>query len=108
MKMSIAALAFSIIGGAAFAQQLDVDFRIIPDGQAAGCAGSIVAGLNPKGDGFLAVRTGPGTGYRKIDELYNGNTVRTCARRGAWVGVYYGPNRRKGWVHSNWLIDGAG
>jgi len=37
---------------------LEVDFVVTPDGQAAGCASSTVAGLDPNGDGFLAVRAG--------------------------------------------------
>ena len=108
MKTGVAILTLSIIGSSALAQQLEVDFRIVEDMQAAGCAGSYVSGLDPNGDGFLAVRTGPGTGYQKIDELHNGDLVRTCAMTGPWVGVYYGNPRRKGWVHGNWLIDGAG
>lgn len=34
-----------------------------------------VRGLDPKGDGFLAVRVGPGSNYRMIDRLYNGDRV---------------------------------
>lgn len=101
-------LALLLLAGAAGAQDLDVPFQIFEDEQAAGCAGSYVAGLDPNGDGFLAVRTGPGTGYRKIDQLYNGDLVRTCARSGAWIGVYYGKPRRVGWVHGKWLIHAAG
>ena len=108
MKTRALFLVLSLIGSAAGAQQLDVDFSILEDAQAAGCAGSIVSGLDPNGDGFLAVRTGPGTDYRKIDELKNGDMVRTCAINGPWVGVYYGKPRLKGWVHRNWLVDGAG
>ena len=93
---------------AAWAQQLDVDFEIFEDDQAGGCAGGVVAGLNPSGDGFLAVRSGPGTEYRQIDELYNGDMVRTCATQGPWVGVYYGKPRLRGWVHGNWLEHAAG
>ncbi len=101
-------LAIALFGTAANAQQLDVEFTIIEDDQAAGCAGSIVSGLDPNGDGFLSVRTGPASSYRKLDELRNGDLVRTCARSGAWFGIYYGTPRRTGWVHGNWLIDGAG
>lgn len=90
------------------AQSLDVGFAVLEDGQAAGCAGDVVAGLDPNGDGFLAVRSGPGTEYRKIDELHNGDMVRTCASHGPWRGIYYGNPRRKGWAHGNWLIPGAG
>lgn len=108
MKHWIAVLFLALGAAPAAPQQLDVEFAIPADGQAAGCAGSLVAGLDPQGDGFLAVRSGPGTGYRQIDALYNGNAVRTCARSGKWIGVYYGSPRRKGWVHGNWLVDGAG
>ncbi|SLN45863.1 SH3 domain-containing protein [Ruegeria meonggei] len=102
------ALTLVFLAGTAAAQQLDQDFTIIEDDQAAGCAGSIVSGLDPNGDGFLSVRTGPGSQFSKIDELHNGDLVRTCTRDGKWYGVYYGQPRRKGWVHGNWLIDGAG
>ncbi len=108
MKIRSLILVLALSGGTAAAQQMDVDFQILEDAQAAGCAGSIVSGLNPNGDGFLAVRTGPGTNYRKIDELHNGDTVRTCAQKGSWFGVYYGQPRRKGWVHGKWLVAGAG
>ncbi|WP_167360249.1 SH3 domain-containing protein [Sulfitobacter dubius] len=85
------------------AQQLDMDFLIEEDEQAAGCLGASVEGLDPNRDGFLAVRTVPGTNYRKIDELHNGDGVRPCVRNGNWWGVYYGNPRRNGWVHGNWL-----
>lgn len=91
------------------AQVLDVPFADSGgDGQAAWCASSIVAGLNPNGDGFLAVRTGPGTQFRKIDEVHNGDVVATCDSRGAWVAIVYGPSKAKGWVHGKWLKDRAG
>lgn len=93
----------------AAAQVLDVPFETTGgDGQAAWCASSIVAGLDPQGDGFLAVRSGPGTEYRKIDELHNGDIVSTCDARGPWIAIIYGPSKRKGWVHGRWLKDLAG
>jgi hypothetical protein len=102
-------LALLLTAGSALAQELDVPFSILEDDQAAGCLAASVTGLDPNGDGFLAVRTGPGTGYRKVDQLYNGDRVRTCAQSGAWFGVYYGKPRRVGWVHGKWLVDsGAG
>lgn len=89
--------------------QVEVDFAATGgDGQAAWCASSVVAGLDPNGDGFLAVRTGPGTDYRMVAKLTNGAVVLTCARSGPWVGVLYGPERTKGWVHGRWLADLAG
>ena len=108
MKTTMILIALFFSGLPLEAQQLDVEFSIIEDDQAAGCAGATVMGLDPNGDGFLSVRTGPGTQFRKIDELYNGTMVRTCAKQGPWWGVYYGEPRRKGWVHGNWLGNWAG
>lgn len=86
------------------------------------CTSSTVAGLDPNGDGFLAVRSGPGSQYRKLAELRNGDVVYEFDHKGKWRGVVYGtpsvkclttktrpvtyPN--KGWVHSKWLKDLAG
>lgn len=80
-----------------------------PPNGAAGCA-SLVAGLDPDGEGFLVVRSGPGTGYRKLDELHNGDSVRICHRSGNRIGVTCRSQgaERKGWVHGRWLRDGAG
>jgi hypothetical protein len=88
-------------------------------GQAADCASSYVDGLNPAGDNFLAVRTGPGTDFPKIDEIHTGDVVIVCDARGPWRGVFYdGSNvrtgyraehgQRSGWVHSRYLRDLAG
>jgi hypothetical protein len=105
MRLAAATGLLLLFATAASAQQLDRDFEIVEDDQAAGCLAARVQGLDPNGDGFLAVRTGPGTNYRKIDELRNGASVRPCAREGAWWGIYYGDPRRKGWVHGNWIGD---
>lgn len=92
------------------------------DGQMANCASSTVAGLDPRGDGFLAVRSGPGSQYRKIGELHNGDVVYEFDRKGDWAGIVWGessvncsstttrpvPYRNKGWVHRKWLKDLAG
>lgn len=84
-----------------------------------------VRGLNPQGDGFLAVRTGPSTDYEQVDELHNGDMVKLCDYRNGWHRVVYtaddsrvarcrlssdqlpdpksaGPCR-SGWVHGNWV-----
>ncbi|MEO3387694.1 SH3 domain-containing protein [Mesorhizobium sp. CAU 1741] len=102
------ALIISSLGLSALAQPLDVPFVVTPDGQMAGCASSVVAGLDPNGDGFLAVRSGPGTQYQKIGEVYNGDIVGTCDARGPWIAITHGQARRKGWVHGRWLRDHAG
>lgn len=52
--------------GAAMSQGLDVPVVTPPgDGQMADCATSTVSGLDPAGDNFLAVRSGPGTKHRR-------------------------------------------
>lgn len=125
-KVAIVTLALSLLVFTlplSFAQDLEVPFRPIQsDGQAADCPASFVAGLKADGDGFLAVRTGPGSEYSKIGELYNGDVVIICDTRGKWVGVFYGrvsvnnPSSLdgewdmpfKGWIHSNWLRPLAG
>lgn len=101
-------LALLSLSGSALGQTLVVDFQITEDDQAAGCLGATVTGLKPNGDGFLAVRSGPGSHYAQIDALHNGDVVRPCVKRGAWWGIYYGKPRLKGWVHKNWLGDWAG
>ncbi len=83
-----------------------------------------VTGLNPKGDGFLAVRSGPGTSYKERDRLRNGDLVIMCDESGDWIGIVYelgDPDRdcgtgtpipertaydgpcQSGWVHRNWV-----
>lgn len=100
-------MVFVLVGGPAAAQGLEVRFLIPEDSQATGCAARYVSGLDPNADGFLAVRTGPGTGYRKIDQVYNRDMVRICARSGAWVGVSFGKPRLIGWVNGKSLVDMA-
>ncbi|MDX0157097.1 hypothetical protein GOC22_15680 [Sinorhizobium meliloti] len=91
------------------------------------CSGNgVVEGLDPSGDGFLAVRSGPGPEYAEIDQLYNGEEVYLCTREGKWLGVvsnqrqhcnvtrpwnstrpYTGPCK-SGWVHEKWVRFYAG
>lgn len=85
------------------------------------CTSSTVSGLSK--DGFLAVRSGPGSQYRKLAELHNGDVVYVFDHKGKWNGIVYGelsadeclsPKTRpvthpnKGWVHGKWLKDLAG
>lgn len=107
----------------ALADRLDVPIMEYGgDGQMANCTGSVVSGLDPRGDGFLAVRTGRGTKYRKIGELHNGDTVTVFDQKGGWAGVVWDessitcssrktrpvPYKNKGWVHGKWLKHVAG
>jgi hypothetical protein len=90
--------------------------------KACGDTGEIV-GLDPQGDGFLSVRSGPGgQPFQEKDRLFNGNEVSICARSGPWLAVVYSDQRgleqicgvdkpwrtrqpytgpcRYGWIHS--------
>ncbi len=90
-------------------------------------ANGVVAGLDPAGDGFLAVRSGPGARRPELDRLYNGEGVYVCAEKGSWLGIVYTRNGRdcnvtspwpvsqpytgpcrSGWVHKNWIEITAG
>ena len=106
------------------AQDLDVPIMEIADDDFETCAFGKVAGLKADGDGFLAVRTGPGTDYSKIDELKNDDEVWLYEQKGKWIGVAYATdnapcdpikedrplnvNGKKGWVHENWITVVAG
>ena len=87
---------------------------------------SRIVGLNPRGDGFLSVRSGPGTNYAEIGRLTNGNQVYSCAEQGEWIGIIYPFGRncgvatpwpvaraysgpcRSGWVHRRFVRGVAG
>ena len=85
-------------------------------------------GLDPSGDGFLAVRSRPDG--KEIDRLFNGQFVYVCEDSGRWFGIVYpeagqdieqcyvstpwetrmpytGPCRY-GWVFSNYVRMTAG
>lgn len=50
------------------------------------------------GDGYLNLRTGPGTGYGIITQMNHGEWVQVLERRGNWARVYheYG---QQGWAY---------
>ena len=58
------------------------------DSDACGAIGRIV-GLNPRGDNFLAVRSGPGLHFPVVDRLESHSRVILCDRQGSWIGVVY-------------------
>ena len=98
-------MASALVTASANAQPLDVTFDTYcpPDAEAACYGVAEVMGLDPKGEGFLAVRSGPGTAYPKIGEVYNGERVGVYEVRGDWQAISYGNDNRLGWVHKNWL-----
>ena len=67
----------------------DVPVMLNDEGEDA-CGTGRVQGLNPQGDGFLAVRRGPSTDYGQIGSLRNGDFVSICDSKGGWVGIVYG------------------
>ena len=108
MRFILVFLFFTFSLSVASAQKLSVPIiKDCTDGQAACYATSQVSGLKANGDGFLAVRTGPGSNYRMIGKLRNGDVVTVISFRGKWRGVEL-RNGSFGWVHSNWLSDLAG
>lgn len=83
------------------------------------CEGTVV-GVRPisqynhaNGNGFLAVRAGPGGGYAQIGEVYRGDTLAVYGRRGNWYEAscmygrcqnpLWGPAFPAGWVHKNYV-----
>ena len=87
------------------------------------CTGYVV-GVKPisqynhaRGNGFLAVRTGPGSSYQQTGEVYRGDEVSVYDRRGNWYAIscmsgqcmrpLWGTPMPSGWV-SRKYIDAAG
>jgi uncharacterized protein YgiM (DUF1202 family) len=83
------------------------------------CTGNVV-GVRPipqynhaAGNGFLAVRTGPGTSYAQFSELYLGDAVSVWDRAGSWYRVQcmsgrclsplWGQPNPNGWVYGRYL-----
>lgn len=123
LKRILVALLFSSLCKPAFAAGLDVPIHVhAGDGQAADCMTSRVSGLNPHGDNFLSVRSGPAGSFRELDRLHNGEVVTIYEMHGAWAGVVYRTVNpacyspvtrpitlpRKGWISTKWLVDVAG
>jgi hypothetical protein len=132
-SLSLAVLGCVLaVSGAPAQPAARLDVPVMAGGEeeldACGSSGRIV-GLNPRGDGFLSVRSGPGgKPYREIDRLYNGSEVILCDERGPWLGVVYGESSagdcglgtpwpvrkpyagpcRFGWVHSRYVQMVAG
>ena len=68
-------------------------------------AGSALAAAG-HATGAVNVRTGPGTGYSKVDTLYKGEQVQVGQCQGGWCYVTHsGPD---GWVSKNYLSTSGG
>lgn len=123
-------LAAAIVGLAAaltsptFGQQLLVPIIERASDGLDTCALGEVTGLKADGDGFLAVRSAPGSSHPKIDEVHNGDRLWVFTEIGDWLGVVYDTGNvecspvdkdrevqtdgKRGWVHKNWVTIIAG
>lgn len=64
-----------------------------------------VTGLDPWGDNFLSLRSGPGTRYRELRRMGLGTVVIVLDRRGSWHLVQLNSGRQ-GWAHGRYLSPG--
>ena len=87
-----AALGLSIAAAHAQTASLDVPVQAGADGPELDACPRLAAvtGLDPKGDDFLSVRSGPGgRPYREVDRIHTGQRLSVCETRGPWLGVVY-------------------
>ena len=99
----LSVLALALCGATA----LHAQTMVPPRGEIITDTGCLVRGLDPNGDGFLALRAGPGSGYAEIGRLHNGDSAYLRACEGKWCFVQNGAlNGReaqfKGWIHTAW------
>jgi hypothetical protein len=129
-KLVIAVAAILAFSNLSWAARLDVPI-LIGGYEGDVCGVGQVIGLDPMGDGFLSVRSGPGgQAYREIDRLFNRDEIYLCGFHGQWFKVVYHQSRkphqscgvtfpwskrrpydgscRSGWVHSKFIKVIAG
>ncbi len=99
-KPLLLAVSLSISSPVAHAQPvtLDVPVRAGEAGAELDACPSIAAvtGLDPRGDDFLSVRSGPGgRPYREVDRIHTGQRLAVCEARGLWFGVVYATDARR-------------
>lgn len=85
-------VAAMLVACAAAAARRDVPVIVGQDASLDACGSwAEVSGLNPAGDGFLAVRGGPGADYAMRDRLREGDAFFVCgmSRDGKWMAVVY-------------------
>ncbi|MDD9726445.1 SH3 domain-containing protein [Roseovarius sp. SK2] len=103
MKKTLISLA--ILG--AFATTASAQNIVVPDNRGPTDSGCLVKGLDPNGDGFLALRTGPGSKYQQIGNLHNGDAAYIYGGQGKWLYVENGALNGKeakfrGWIYNAW------
>lgn len=60
--------------------------------------------VNAPGDGFLNLRTGPGTSYQIILPMTHGSQVEVFEYAGKWMRVQHQPTGAMGWAHGRFLL----
>ncbi|WP_420411732.1 caspase family protein [Roseibium sp.] len=61
-----------------------------------------VAGLNPNGDGFLALRSGTTSSSQRLLKMPEGTPLQVLGQAGVWFNVRTASGA-VGWAHSNWI-----
>ncbi len=102
MPRFLFSIAVAVFATAAHAQQI-----VTPAGPYITDTGCLVQGLDPNGDGFLALRAGPGTNYFQIGSLHNGDAAYLRKCQGKWCYVENGAlngreARFRGWIYTAW------
>ncbi|MEM6727663.1 MAG: caspase family protein [Pseudomonadota bacterium] len=64
----------------------------------------VVQGLDPNGDGFLALRTGTHSGATRLAKMTEGTRLRMLNQSGRWMEVETETGLR-GWAHTNWIAS---
>lgn len=129
MKWVLSIIAGLLVPDASAAVEREIHIRprvpviIQADTSFDACFGSgKVKGLDPNSESFLAVRSGPGLKFSRIDKLQTDDQVYLCAESGDWYGVVYTKSHqncnvstpwqkslpytgpcRSGWVHRRWI-----
>jgi len=113
MTFSTRAAAAALLGAA-----------LVSGPAAAGDCTGYVVGVRPitqynhaAGNGFLAVRSGPGSNYAQHGELYRGDEISVWERNGNWYYVYcmagqcetplWGQPTPQGWVYGKYISIGG-
>jgi caspase domain-containing protein/YARHG domain-containing protein/SH3 domain-containing protein len=61
-----------------------------------------VGGLDPKGDNFLALKSGPGVRYKRLATMGPNTPLKILETRGVWKRVALSDGAT-GWAHGNWI-----
>ncbi|MBV7378951.1 SH3 domain-containing protein [Maritimibacter sp. DP4N28-5] len=92
----------------AFTASATAQTIVMPQNHGPTDTGCLVKGLDPNGDGFLALRAGPGTEHAQIGSLHNGDAAFVYGSdNGRWLYVENGAldgkeAKFRGWIYDAW------